>query len=114
MNRTSAGTAGSNGPPTPITPFSPGVNHPKIDMPRQPDPQLDPAGYLRSLGAVRQRSKIVTDKALKNELRHFDVDMNKFSDVVTFVANIIKVSTRSHLLAASKCVQLTIRLAARL
>jgi len=64
--------------------------HPKVDMPRPPDPQLDPAGYLRSLGAVRQRSKIVTDKALKNELRHFDVDMNKFSDVVTFVANIIK------------------------
>lgn len=59
-------------------------------MPRPPDPQLDPAGYLRSLGAVRHRSKIVTDKALKNELRHFDVDMNKFSDVVTFVANIIK------------------------
>ncbi|KAK0652585.1 hypothetical protein B0T16DRAFT_427009 [Cercophora newfieldiana] len=89
MNRTSAGTAGSNGPPTPITPFSPGPG-PKIEMPRQPDPQLDPAGYLRSLGAVRQRSKIVTDKALKNELHHFDVDMNKFSDVVTFVANIIK------------------------
>jgi len=34
----------------------------------------------------------VTDKALRNELRHFDVDMNKFDDVVSFVANIIKVS----------------------
>lgn len=59
-------------------------------MPRAPDPQLDPVGYLRSLGAVRERSKIVTDKALRNELLHFDVDMTKFSDVVTFVARIIK------------------------
>jgi len=65
---------------------------PKIDIPRPPDPQLDPVGYLRSLHAVRERSKIVTDKALRNELRHFDVDMNKFDDVVSFVANIIKVS----------------------
>ncbi|KAK0720153.1 hypothetical protein B0H67DRAFT_486877 [Lasiosphaeris hirsuta] len=92
MNRTSAGTASTNGPPTPVTPFSPGLHPtmPKIDLPRAPDPQLDPAGYLRSLGAVRERSKIVTDKALQDDLRHFDVDMTKFSDVVTFVANIIK------------------------
>ncbi|KAK5656707.1 hypothetical protein OQA88_4254 [Cercophora sp. LCS_1] len=92
MNRTSAGTNSSNGPPTPLTPFSPGLNPAtaKIDLPRPPDPQLDPAGYLRSLPAVRERSKIVTDKALRNDLRHFDVDMRKFADVVTFVANIIK------------------------
>ena len=64
-------------------------------MPRAPDPQLDPVGYLRSLGAVRERSKIVTDKALRNELLHFDVDMTKFSDVVTFVARIIKVCDES-------------------
>jgi len=91
MNRSSGST---NGASTPITPFSPGLvpSFPKIDMPRPPDPQLDPVGYLRSLGAVRERSKIVTDKALKNDLRHFDVDMQKFSDVVTFVANIIKAS----------------------
>lgn len=67
------------------------VKLPKIDLPRPPDPQLDPAGYLRSLGAVRERSKIVTDKALRNELKHFDVDMSKFPDVVTFVTGIIKV-----------------------
>jgi hypothetical protein len=70
------------------------VKLPKIDLPRPPDPQLDPAGYLRSLGAVRERSKIVTDKALRNELKHFDVDMSKFPDVVTFVTGIIKVSSR--------------------
>lgn len=43
------------------------------------------------MGAVRARSKIVTDKALRNELNHFDVDMSKFGDVVSFVSNIIKV-----------------------
>lgn len=63
---------------------------PRIDLPRAPDPALDPAGYLRSLTAVRERSRIITDKALRNDLTHFDVDMSKFSDVVTFVAQIIK------------------------
>ncbi|SPO06083.1 probable protein urg3 [Cephalotrichum gorgonifer] len=82
-------SGGSTNPSTPMSPFSP-VNMPKIDMPRPPDPQLDPVGYLRSLGAVRERSSIVTEKALRNELRHFEVDMNKFPDVVTFVARIIK------------------------
>ncbi|KAK4464780.1 hypothetical protein QBC42DRAFT_294835 [Cladorrhinum samala] len=94
MNRSSAGTTSTAGPGTPLTPFSPtsGTNPalPKIDMPRPPDPQLDPVGYLRSLGAVRERCKIVSAKAYRNELKHFDVDMRKFADVVSFVANIIK------------------------
>ena len=64
----------------------------KIDLPRPPDPNLDPVGYLKSLISVRERSKIVVDKALRNELKHFDVDMSKFPDVVTFVSGIIKVS----------------------
>ncbi|CAK7241256.1 MAG: hypothetical protein STHCBS139747_002716 [Sporothrix thermara] len=97
MNRSSAGTAGtaatssSNGslPGTPATPFSP-VHLPKVDLPRPPDPALDPAGYLRSLNAVRERSRIVSNKALRNELNHFDVDMSKFPDVVSFVSQIIK------------------------
>lgn len=87
-------SGGSTNPSTPMTPFSP-ANIPRIDMPRAPDPQLDPVGYLRSLGAVRERSKIVTDKALRNELLHFDVDMTKFADVVTFVGRIIKVCDES-------------------
>lgn len=65
---------------------------PKVDMPKPPDPNLDPAAYLRSLGAVRERSKIVAEKAMTNTLNHFDVDMSKFSDVVSFVCGIIKVS----------------------
>jgi hypothetical protein len=68
-----------------------------MDLPKPPDPQLDPAGYLRSLPAVRDRCALVTEKALRNELKHFDVDMRKFSDVITFVSNIIKVGDQDHL-----------------
>ncbi|KAK9413953.1 hypothetical protein SUNI508_11405 [Seiridium unicorne] len=84
LNRASGGTNTSI-PSTPMTPFSP-----KVDMPKPPDPNLDPAAYLRSLGAVRERSKIVTEKVLSNTLTHFDVDMSKFSDVTSFVCGIIK------------------------
>lgn len=68
------------------------VKLPKVDLPRPPDPQLDPVGYLRSIGAVRERSKIVLGKAMRNELNHFEVDMNKLPDVVRFVSGLIKVS----------------------
>lgn len=84
-------SAGSATPASPLSPMSP-TKLPKIDLPRPPDPQLDPTGYLRSLGAVRERSKIILDKALRNELTHFDVEMDKFPSVVTFVAGLIKVS----------------------
>lgn len=60
-------------------------------MPRPPDPTLDAAGYLRSLGAVRERSKIIMDKAQKNQLTHFDVDMAKMEEIVSFVSSLIKV-----------------------
>lgn len=89
MNRSSAGTNHTSAPQTPLTPFSPQV--PKIDLPKPPDPELDPAGYLRSLGSVRDRSRVIATKAVKNELNHFDVDMQKFPEVVSFVASIIKV-----------------------
>lgn len=66
------------------------VKLPKVDLLRPPDPQLDPAGYLRSLGAVRERSLILLNKALHNQLNHFDVDMSKM-DNVQFVARLVKV-----------------------
>ncbi|CAK7268803.1 hypothetical protein SEPCBS57363_003277 [Sporothrix epigloea] len=94
MNQSSATTPAAAAstaslPGSPATPFSP-VHLPKVDLPRPPDPALDPAGYLRSLNAVRERSRIVSDKALRDELNHFDVDMTKFPDVVSFVGQIIK------------------------
>ncbi|UNI18537.1 hypothetical protein JDV02_004800 [Purpureocillium takamizusanense] len=85
-SRTSGGSATAG---TPMSPMSP-VKLPKVDLPRPPDPQLDPTGYLRSLGAVRERSKIIFDKASRNELNHFDVDLDKLSDVVSFVSGLIK------------------------
>lgn len=36
----------------------------------------------------------MTEKALRNDLKHFDVDMDMFPHVVNFVARIIKVSDR--------------------
>lgn len=87
LNRVSNG---SSHPTTPLTPFSPVHPMPKVDLPRPPDPQLDPVGYLRSLPAIRERCMILTTKAVRNDLAHFDVDMSKFEDVVTFVSQIIK------------------------
>ncbi|KAI1183578.1 hypothetical protein F5B17DRAFT_443327 [Nemania serpens] len=84
-SRTSASSIGIQSPLTPMTPHLP-----KINLPKPPDPSLDAAGYLRSLGAVRERCKIVTEKALQNQLNHFDVDLDKFPDVVNFVCRIIK------------------------
>lgn len=87
-NRVSAGSMLT--PNTPLSPL-PSLKIPKLDLPRPPDPALDPAGYLRSLGAIRDRAKVLLEKAEDNELVHFDVDMNKFPNVVTFVSGLIKV-----------------------
>ena len=66
-----------------------------MPLPKAPDPTLDPAGYLRSIYAVRERSKLVLEKAKKNQLKHFTVDMSKFHDVASFVVSIIKVRSRA-------------------
>ena len=71
----------------PLTP-----NTPQISIPRPPDPSIDPAGYLRSIHAVRERSALVYENAKKNQLRHFAVDMSKFQETASYVISIIKVS----------------------
>ena len=77
---------GGNGP------LSPGpLAIPEIAIPRPPDPHLDPAAYLRSIHAVRDRTKWVFTKAKRNQLNHFDVDMSKFRDTADYVVSIIKV-----------------------
>ncbi|RAL62840.1 hypothetical protein DID88_004682 [Monilinia fructigena] len=63
---------------------------PKIALPKAPDPNVDPAGYLRSIGSVRERCNIVLEKAKKNDLTHFEVDMGRFKDTTKFVVSIIK------------------------
>ena len=67
------------------------ANLPNIPIPKAPDPNLDPAGYLRSIHAVRERSKLVLEKAKRNQLRHFTVDFSKFPDTANYVVAIIKV-----------------------
>jgi hypothetical protein len=67
------------------------TSFPDVPLPKAPDPSLDPAGYLRSIYAVRERSRLVLEKAKKNQLKHFTVDMSKFGDVASFVVSIIKV-----------------------
>lgn len=64
---------------------------PKVNLPKAPDPQVDPAGYLRSIGAVRERCLPVLEKAKANQLNHFDVDMSHFEGTTRFVVSIIKV-----------------------
>lgn len=67
------------------------VTIPAIEIPGPPNPNTDPAGYLRSIHAVRQRSKIVLEKARNNQLTHFNVDLTKFQDTADYVVSIIKV-----------------------
>ncbi len=64
---------------------------PDVPLPKAPDPTQDPAGYLRSIYAVRERTRLVFEKAKTNELKHFNVDMSKFGDTAKFVVSIIKV-----------------------
>ncbi|CZT40364.1 probable protein urg3 [Rhynchosporium secalis] len=76
-------------PNTPVfTKMGPRI--PNIPMPKAPDPHVDAAGYLRSIGAVRERCAIVMEKAKRDKLNHFDVDMEKFKDTTSFVVSIIK------------------------
>lgn len=67
---------------------------PDITLPPAPDPKVDPAAYLRSIYAVRERSKHVLVKAKRNQLAHFTVDMSKFNDTATYVVSIINVSVK--------------------
>ncbi|KAJ6132529.1 hypothetical protein N7471_007744 [Penicillium samsonianum] len=68
----------------------PPASIPELPIARPPDPALDPAAYLRSIHAVRERSNIILNKAKKNQLNHFDVDMSKFEATASYVVSIIK------------------------
>ncbi|KAF2403097.1 DUF1688-domain-containing protein [Trichodelitschia bisporula] len=63
---------------------------PNIPLPKAPDPTHNPAAYLRSIYAVRERCKLVLDKAKANQLKHFIIDMSKFSETASYVVSIIK------------------------
>ena len=59
-------------------------------LPKPVDPAVDPAGYLRSIHAVRERTRLVFEKAKRNDLCHFNVDLDKFSETAAYVVSIIK------------------------
>ncbi|OXV05401.1 hypothetical protein Egran_06830 [Elaphomyces granulatus] len=63
---------------------------PEIPIAKPPDPSLDPAAYLRSIHAVRERCTLVLQKAKRNRLNHFDVDMGRFDVVAKYIVSIIK------------------------
>ncbi|KAF9356295.1 hypothetical protein BGX34_010006, partial [Mortierella sp. NVP85] len=46
--------------------------------------------YLKSLPAVRERAQRVYAKAKAQDLKHFDVDVSKLTDVAKFVVALIK------------------------
>ena len=64
---------------------------PSIAAPKPPDPSVDPAAYLKSIYAIRERASLVANRARRNQLNHFDVDMTKFVDTVQYVVSIIRV-----------------------
>ncbi|KAL8689602.1 MAG: hypothetical protein Q9218_004760 [Villophora microphyllina] len=69
------------------------VPHPPafdVPLPPPPDPNHDPAAYLRSIYAVRERSKLIHEKAKQNQLVHFDVDSSKFGETAAYLVSIIK------------------------
>ena len=72
-----------------------GPQMPTIPMPRPPDPSVDPTAYLRSIHAVRERTRPVVEKAKRNQLKHFDVDMTKFGETAGYTVSIIKVRPRT-------------------
>ena len=61
-----------------------------VEMPPTPDPATKPAAYLRSIQAVRERSKLVLMRAKANQLNHFTVDMSRFQETADYVVSIIK------------------------
>ena len=65
---------------------------PNVTIARPPNPNVDPAAYLRSIFAVRERTQLVFAKAKRNALLHFDVDMSKFTETAKYIVSIIKAS----------------------
>ena len=66
-----------------------------IPLPKPPDPNVNPVAYLKSIYAVRRSCQPVFERAKKNQLLHFDVDMSMFEHTASYVVRIIKVSLLS-------------------
>lgn len=62
-----------------------------IPLPKPPDPDVNPVAYLKSIYAVRASCQPVFEKAKRDQLLHFDVDMSMFEHTASYVVRIIKV-----------------------
>ena len=83
---------------------------PTVVAPKAPDPSVDPAAYLRSIFSVRERCTLISQKARRNQLKHFDVDMSKWSETAQYVVAIIKVSFQQPAATSSSYLSILIRL----
>ncbi|KAL8757635.1 MAG: hypothetical protein Q9184_004160, partial [Pyrenodesmia sp. 2 TL-2023] len=94
VSRTTTNTTNMQSPPPnkPMNGFSqfPLPSTTNVTLPPPPDPSVEPAAYLKSIHAVRERSRLVYEKAKRNQLTHFDVDLTKFSETAAYVVSIIK------------------------
>ena len=70
---------------------SPAMSLSNIPIPGPPDPGVDPAAYLKSIHAVRDRSKMMMRMAMSSQLSHFDVNMDMFQNTADYVVSMIKV-----------------------
>ncbi|KAF3919022.1 hypothetical protein ABW21_db0200554 [Orbilia brochopaga] len=61
-----------------------------MQLPPPPNPHADPVAYLRSLHAIRERTKYVMDAAEKQQLTNFTYDRTKWEETVKYVCSIIK------------------------
>ena len=61
-----------------------------MSAPKAPDPGVDPVAYLRSINAVRERSRLVWQKAHLDQLNHFVVNLSKFQYTADYVVSIIQ------------------------
>lgn len=68
---------------------------PELPIAKPPDPALDPAAYLRSIHAVRDRASVVLQRAKQNQLHHFDVDLDKFKATASYIVSMIKVNKQT-------------------
>ncbi|KAF2436737.1 hypothetical protein EJ08DRAFT_704145 [Tothia fuscella] len=86
----SSSSKSSSNTPTMASKSSPRASIPDVTLPKAPDPNRDPVAYLRSIYAVRERSGLVLERAKRDQLKHFGVDMSKFGDTARYVVSIIK------------------------
>jgi hypothetical protein len=57
---------------------------------------MDPTvKYLLSLGAIRDRAKVVASAAQDGNLSHFDLHEDRLDDVADFVTSVIKVCSHT-------------------